>query len=77
LIVIRRGFIAAALAKPGPEVLENSIGIRLKLLPAGTFAVGHPRGRHRRDAASGDALEALLHGRIRGDDRPMEAGDGE
>jgi formylglycine-generating enzyme required for sulfatase activity len=29
---------------PGPEVLENSIGIRLRLLPAGTFTMGRPGG---------------------------------
>ena len=33
-----------ALAEPGPEVLENSIGIKLKLLPAGTFTMGQPGG---------------------------------
>lgn len=33
---------AVALAEPGPEVLENSIGMKLTLLPAGTFMMGQP-----------------------------------
>ena len=31
-------------SSPGPEVLENSIGIKLRLLPAGTFTMGRPGG---------------------------------
>ena len=42
-VVIALG-CGVASAEPGPEVLENSIGIKLALLPAGTFTMGQPGG---------------------------------
>jgi formylglycine-generating enzyme required for sulfatase activity len=42
-VVIALG-CAVALAEPGAEVLENSIGMKLKLLPAGTFTMGQRGG---------------------------------
>jgi formylglycine-generating enzyme required for sulfatase activity len=42
-VVIALG-CAGAFAEPGPEVLENSIGIKLQLLPAGTFTMGQGGG---------------------------------